>query len=293
MIILRIRWWRPFSSRDVHMLCSRTSVQLGSCSTRAWNSAWNLYPKKRDLTWDHFSPRQALTYRIVKVFGVCLCVLFQVIYLQQAELNRETVYPMHPSSIHGVEDMSTLAELHEAAIMHNLFLRYQKDNIYVSHSLSVSTVTTHHQYVRTWMCSTGRLRFQRTTRQKASTSIYGVTVFWCNQQVVSCFEWRAWPTFTLSRFLQCTYELHGWIKQVFRACRRALRNKTSINFKRSTRGRLKIKFSYQKCEEVKNATYKIQVTAWMSVKSWIFTLRTRDYSNVVVSLPGFARALKH
>lgn len=61
-----------------------------------------------------------------------MCVLFQVIYLQKAELNRETVYPMHPSSIHGAEDMSTLAELHEAAIMHNLFLRYQKDNIYVS-----------------------------------------------------------------------------------------------------------------------------------------------------------------
>lgn len=39
---------------------------------------------------------------------------------------------MHPSSIQGVEDMSTLVELHEAAIMHNLFLRYQKDNIYVS-----------------------------------------------------------------------------------------------------------------------------------------------------------------
>ena len=57
-----------------------------------------------------------------------------MIYLQKAELNRETVYPMHPSSIHGVEDMSTLAELHEAAIMHNLLLRYQKDNIYVSTS---------------------------------------------------------------------------------------------------------------------------------------------------------------
>lgn len=54
-------------------------------------------------------------------------------HLQRAELDRETVYPMHPSSIHGVEDMSTLAELHEGAIMHNLFLRYQKDNIYVSH----------------------------------------------------------------------------------------------------------------------------------------------------------------
>lgn len=52
-------------------------------------------------------------------------------YIQRGELNRETVYPMHPSSIHGVEDMSTLAELHEAAIMHNLFLRYKKDSIYV------------------------------------------------------------------------------------------------------------------------------------------------------------------
>ncbi|XP_071774448.1 unconventional myosin-X isoform X2 [Centroberyx gerrardi] len=56
----------------------------------------------------------------------------KVIYLQRAELSRETVYPMHPSSIHGVEDMSTLAELHEAAIMHNLYLRYQKDNIYTN-----------------------------------------------------------------------------------------------------------------------------------------------------------------
>lgn len=59
-------------------------------------------------------------------------VPMQVVCLQREELNRETVYPMHPSSINGVEDMSTLAELHEAAIMHNLFLRYQKDNIYVS-----------------------------------------------------------------------------------------------------------------------------------------------------------------
>lgn len=57
--------------------------------------------------------------------------VLQVMYLQRGELNRETVYPMHPSSIHGVEDMSTLAELHEAAIMHNLFLRYEKDSIYV------------------------------------------------------------------------------------------------------------------------------------------------------------------
>nr|XP_033965593.1 unconventional myosin-X isoform X1 [Pseudochaenichthys georgianus] len=56
----------------------------------------------------------------------------KVIYLQKAELNGETLYPMHPSSVHGVEDMSTLAELHEAAIMHNLFLRYKRDDIYTN-----------------------------------------------------------------------------------------------------------------------------------------------------------------
>lgn len=56
----------------------------------------------------------------------------QVLYLQQAEVTRERVYAMHQSSIDGVEDMSALAELHEAAIMHNLYQRYQKDNIYVS-----------------------------------------------------------------------------------------------------------------------------------------------------------------
>lgn len=57
---------------------------------------------------------------------------FQVLYLQQAEVTRERVYAMHQSSIDGVEDMSALAELHEAAIMHNLYQRYHKDNIYVS-----------------------------------------------------------------------------------------------------------------------------------------------------------------
>lgn len=59
-------------------------------------------------------------------------VVLQVLYLQQAEVTRERVYAMHQSSIDGVEDMSALAELHEAAIMHNLYQRYQKDNIYVS-----------------------------------------------------------------------------------------------------------------------------------------------------------------
>lgn len=55
-----------------------------------------------------------------------------MLYLPQAEVTRERVSPMHQSSIDGVEDMSALADMHEAAIMHNLYQRYQKDNIYVS-----------------------------------------------------------------------------------------------------------------------------------------------------------------
>ncbi|XP_054644353.1 unconventional myosin-X isoform X2 [Dunckerocampus dactyliophorus] len=52
---------------------------------------------------------------------------------------------MHPSSIHGVEDMSTLAELHEAAIMHNLFLRYQRDNIYTNIGSILAAVNPYKQ----------------------------------------------------------------------------------------------------------------------------------------------------
>uniref|UniRef100_A0A667ZCG9 Myosin X, like 1 n=1 Tax=Myripristis murdjan TaxID=586833 RepID=A0A667ZCG9_9TELE len=57
----------------------------------------------------------------------------------------QMLYPMHPSSIHGVEDMSTLAELHEAAIMHNLYLRYQKDNIYTNIGSILAAVNPYKQ----------------------------------------------------------------------------------------------------------------------------------------------------
>lgn len=87
---------------------------------------------------------------------LCACGL-QVICLQRAELSRETVYPMHPSSIRGVEDMSTLAELHEAAIMHNLLLRYQKDNIYVSCILTPHSLVPGNWNLSSGMCRAGRL----------------------------------------------------------------------------------------------------------------------------------------
>ncbi|RVE58081.1 hypothetical protein OJAV_G00205620 [Oryzias javanicus] len=69
----------------------------------------------------------------------------KVVHLQREDLSRETVFLMHPSSIHGVEDMSTLAELHEAAIMYNLFTRYQKNNIYTNIGSILAAVNPYKQ----------------------------------------------------------------------------------------------------------------------------------------------------
>nr|XP_057947426.1 unconventional myosin-X isoform X3 [Doryrhamphus excisus] len=69
----------------------------------------------------------------------------EVLYLQQAEVTRERVYAMHQSSIDGVEDMSSLAELHEAAIMHNLYQRYQKDHIYTNIGSILAAVNPYKQ----------------------------------------------------------------------------------------------------------------------------------------------------
>ncbi|KAM4556029.1 unconventional myosin-X [Fundulus diaphanus] len=54
----------------------------------------------------------------------------QVYTYKQNALTRQKVQPMHHSSIRGVEDMATLEELHDGAIMHNLFQRYQQRQIY-------------------------------------------------------------------------------------------------------------------------------------------------------------------
>uniref|UniRef100_A0A803VKE1 Myosin X n=1 Tax=Ficedula albicollis TaxID=59894 RepID=A0A803VKE1_FICAL len=50
----------------------------------------------------------------------------------KATLSREKVLPMHQTSVDGVEDMSMLGDLHEAAILLNLHQRYQQGNIYTN-----------------------------------------------------------------------------------------------------------------------------------------------------------------
>ena len=43
---------------------------------------------------------------------------------------------MHAMDEEGVDDMATLTELHGGAIMHNLYQRYKRNQIYVSSALS-------------------------------------------------------------------------------------------------------------------------------------------------------------
>ncbi|KAL7984578.1 hypothetical protein Chor_003148, partial [Crotalus horridus] len=49
---------------------------------------------------------------------------------KQRSLTHQKVTPMQPTSTDGLEDMAALIDLHEGAIMYNLFQRYQQDKIY-------------------------------------------------------------------------------------------------------------------------------------------------------------------
>jgi len=56
----------------------------------------------------------------------------QVATLARSDLTHDHVMVMHHTSVEGVEDMASLGDLHEAAILYNIQQRYSKDIIYVS-----------------------------------------------------------------------------------------------------------------------------------------------------------------
>ncbi|XP_063789862.1 unconventional myosin-X-like [Pseudophryne corroboree] len=77
-------------------------------------------------------------------------VLFTTDYGQEftyprATLSRQHVLPMHESNREGVEDMSLLSDLHEAAIMLNLHLRYQQGKIYTNIGSILASVNPYKQ----------------------------------------------------------------------------------------------------------------------------------------------------
>ncbi|TRY95980.1 hypothetical protein DNTS_012834 [Danionella cerebrum] len=78
----------------------------------------------------------------------------QVYTYKQNAVSRQRVYPMHSSSITGVEDMATLQDLHDGAILHNLQLRYTQKRIYTYIGSILVAVNPYESLAKLYDCTT-------------------------------------------------------------------------------------------------------------------------------------------
>ncbi|XP_070605585.1 unconventional myosin-VIIa isoform X3 [Erythrolamprus reginae] len=88
-----------------------------------------------DYVWMDFRTRREFDVPIGAVVKLCDSGQIQVIDDEGNEhwvspQNASHIKPMHPTSIHGVEDMIRLGDLNEAGILRNLLIRYRERLIY-------------------------------------------------------------------------------------------------------------------------------------------------------------------
>ena len=62
----------------------------------------------------------------------------------QQDLTHDLTYPLSECALEGVDDMSSLSDLHESAILHNLDLRYRRELIYTSIGSILCAVNPYH-----------------------------------------------------------------------------------------------------------------------------------------------------
>ncbi|XP_071990043.1 unconventional myosin-VIIa isoform X2 [Engystomops pustulosus] len=105
----------------------------------SWNVGWGDHPcpapRQGDYVWLDLKTGREFDVPVGAVVKLCDSGQIQVLDDEGNEhwispQNATNIKPMHPTSIHGVEDMIRLGDLNEAGILRNLLIRYREHLIY-------------------------------------------------------------------------------------------------------------------------------------------------------------------